>query len=273
MKLPLIRRILAGLLLAVFAALPAVSADTVWLDPVRQAYFSDRPITESADVIRLEAPERAEDPAVVPVSITAGFPQTADRYIKTITVLIDKNPVPLAGRFTFGPRSGRADLALRIRVNEYSPVRAIAETNDGQLYMASRFVKASGGCSAPVGADLEAAMSRLGTMKFKTRASDQPDEPVLAQLLVSHPNITGLQMDQLTRLYRPAHFVREITVRFNGEPVLVAETDISISENPSFRFYFVPDQPGELTAEVVDSQDQHFTSRHPITPAAGVPPS
>lgn len=258
----LLRYTCAALLLLGMAA---VQAADPWPPALRHAYFGDRPISESADVIQLTAPERAEDAAVVPISISAGFPQSSERYIKSITVLIDKNPVPLAGRFTFGPQSGRADLALRIRINEYSPVRAIAETNDGQLYMASRFVKASGGCSAPVGADLATALSRLGNMKFKIRDSGQPHTPLLAQLLINHPNITGLQMDQLTRLYRPAHFVKQVTVRFNGAPVMVAETDISISENPSFRFYFIPDRSGELTAEVVDSQDRHFTSRHPIT--------
>ena len=250
-----------------FHATADAQADEVWLKNIRQAYFGDRPITESEDIISLEAPKRAEDPAMVPISIKAGFPQSDERYIKNITLLIDKNPVPLAGKFTFTRRSGRADLALRIRVNEYTPVRAIAETNDGQLYMSSRFVKASGGCSAPVGSDLEKAMARLGQMKFKTHDVQTRGEPVLAQLLVSHPNLTGLQMDQITRLYRPAHFVKEVSVTFDGEPVMHAETDISISENPSFRFYFVPDHEGELIAEVLDSQDKHFSSAQTIDTA------
>ena len=242
--------------------------DDTWLNSLRHAYFGDRAIIETNDVIELEAPERAEDPATVPVSIKAGFAQSAQRYIKTITLLIDKNPVPLAGKFTFTPQSGRADLALRIRINEYSPVRAIAETNDGQLYMSSRFVKASGGCSAPVGSDLEAALTRLGNIKLKSQTSDSSGNALLTQLLVSHPNLTGMQMDQISRLYQPAYFVKKIKVTFDGSPVLTAETDISISENPSFRFYFVPDHEGELVAEVVDSKDLRFTSRQTITPAS-----
>ena len=53
-----------------------------------------------------------------------------------------------------------------MRIAEYTNVRAIAETSDGQLYMASRFVKASGGCSAPALKDHEQAMARLGQMKI-----------------------------------------------------------------------------------------------------------
>ena len=246
------------------------SLDEFWNQTIRPAYFADKSIQESEDIIALEAPKRAADPAIVPISITAGFPQTEQRYIKTITLIIDKNPVPFAGRFTFTPKSGRADLALRIRVNQYSPVRAIAETNDGKLYMSSRFVKASGGCSAPPSANLQTALARIGKMKLKTPDEAIQNQPLLTQLMVSHPNITGLQMDQVTRLFMPPHFVKEVKVSFDGEPVLVAETDIAISENPSFRFYFVPEHEGELVAEIIDSKGQRYVENFPVTPASAM---
>ena len=104
---------------------------------------------------------------MVPVKIIAKIPQTDALYIKTITVIIDKNPAPLAGRFHFTPNSGLANLALRVRVNENSPIRAIAETSDGKLVMSKRFVKASGGCSAPMGTDLEQALKRLGRISSR----------------------------------------------------------------------------------------------------------
>ncbi|MDX1606010.1 MAG: quinoprotein dehydrogenase-associated SoxYZ-like carrier [Candidatus Competibacterales bacterium] len=253
-----------GLLLGWLALLSPVLAqdgagdDFIWENGLRQTHFGDRPIHDGAGVIELEAPYRAENAAIVPLRVKAGFPQTEDRYIRTVTLLIDNNPTPLAGRFHFYPASGRADLALRVRINAYTNVRAIAETNDGRLYMAKDYVKASGGCSAPVGTDIEAAMARLGQMRFRVR-DPSPGEPIQAQLNISHPNITGLQMDQLTRLYLPAHFVRRIEVTYDGEPVLTAETDISISEDPSFRFYFVPQGEGELRAVVLDNQNGRFT--------------
>lgn len=239
--------------------------DFIWHNGLRQAHFGDREIIESDDVIALEAPKRAEDAAVVPIKIAAHIPQTEQRYIKTISLIIDNNPGPLAGRFHFTPNSGRADLSMRIRINAYTPVRAIAETNDGKLYMSKRFVKASGGCSAPAGSDLEAALSRLGKMKVKARDAVL-NEPSMAQLNISHPNITGLQLDQVSRLYIPAHFVKRINVSFNGEPVMTAETDIAISEDPSFRFYFVPDKKGELKVEIEDSKELTFSQTFPVSP-------
>ncbi len=260
--------ILAALLSTLFllptTLVAATEQNTVWENGLRKLSFGDRPIIESNEIIQLSAPERADDGAIVPIKIQAQIPQTEDRYIKTITLLIDKNPVPTAGAFHFTPRSGRADLALRIRLNEYSPVRAIAETNDGKLYMTSQFVKASGGCSAPVGSDLEAAMSRLGKMRFRTDADSSFSSPVETQLAISHPNVTGLQMNQLTRDYEPALFVKKISVSFAGEEIFSAETDISVSENPNFRFYFVPEHKGELRARVVDSEGQTFTQSYTI---------
>lgn len=244
-----------------------VEEDMVWSGGLRHAYFGDRPIVQSEDLIVLDAPRRAEDAAIVPISITAKIEQTDEQYIKTIYLFVDKNPGPLAGQFHFTPRSGRADLAFRIRVNAYSPIRAIAETNNGELYMSRRFIKATGGCSAPAGSDLDAAMARIGKIKLKTNDVLKADEPNLAQLMISHPNLSGMQMDQVTRLYAPAHFVQHIKVSFEGEEVFSAETGFGISENPSFRFFFVPQSEGQLTAEITDSKNLQFTQTLRVDPA------
>ena len=243
-----------------------VEEDMVWTGGLRQAYFGDRPITQSEDLIVLDAPNRAEDAAIVPISITAQIPQTDERYIKTIHLFIDKNPGPLVGTFHFTPKSGRADLALRVRVNAYGPIRAIAETSDGELFMSRRFIKATGGCSAPAGSDLDAAMARLGKIKLRTNSVARLAQPTAAQLMISHPNLNGMQMDQVTHLYAPAHFVRHVKVSFDGEEIFSAETGIGISENPIFRFFFVPDSEGQLTAEVTDTQGLQFRQTLQVVP-------
>ena len=84
--------------------------------------------------------------------------------------------------------------------------------------------------------------------------------------MISHPNNSGLAMDQLTRLYVPAHFVRKVNVSYGGRQILSAEVDFTISENPNFRFYFVPRGEGELKAEIVDSNNLKFESSLKIKP-------
>jgi sulfur-oxidizing protein SoxY len=239
-------------------------ASPVW-QKVRASLFQSRPIAAAAaDVISLDAPVRAEDAAIVPISIKTRLPQTPERYIDKIYLIIDNNPSPISAIFKFTPLSGRADIETRVRIDEYTQVRAIAETNDGQLHMSTRFVKASGGCSAPPGKDAQAALATLGRMKFRVEgeaAGQQAGkQPVLAQLMISHPNNSGLAMDQVSRLFTPAHFVRQLNVTYAGQPVMSADLDFSISENPNFRFYFLPRGDGELKAEVLDSNDLRFES-------------
>jgi sulfur-oxidizing protein SoxY len=265
-----------GLLLAAGANRaedPAPARDELWLGGLKALYFGDRPIRESDEVIALDAPERAENAALVPISLRAGLPQDAQRHIRTIWLIVDKNPGPLAGTFHFTPRNGRADLELRLRINEYTPVRAIAETSDGELHMSRRFVKASGGCSAPASGDLDAAIARIGQMKIRTRLGLPPGQPAPVQLLVSHPNLNGLQMDQVTGLYTPARFVKTVRVSFEGSEIFAAETSFALSENPSFEFWFVPDRDGELSVEVVDTDDARFVHSQRLALAAAAPGS
>ncbi|HIG07630.1 MAG: quinoprotein dehydrogenase-associated SoxYZ-like carrier [Methylococcales bacterium] len=240
--------------------------ESVWQNQLKGQFFSGRAISEAENIIAIEAPYRAEDAALVPIRVTSKINQTNEKYIKKITLIVDKNPIPFAAEFNFTPLSGKADVALRLRVNSYSYVRAIAEMNDGQLFMVKKFVKASGGCSAPIGADLDAAMQRLGRMKFKFPSRAQPNEPNLAQLLISHPNITGMQMDQVSRFIRPAYYVEKVKVTFDGQPVLTAKTDIAISADPNFRFYFVPQSAGELRAEAIDTDGKVFSQTYQVKP-------
>jgi len=163
--------------------------------------------------------------------------------------------------FNFTLESGRADIETRVRIEEYSHVRAVALTNDGKLYMAANYVKASGGCSAPAGKDAIAARANLGKMRLRVSDEAQSGRPAIAQLMISHPNDSGLAMDQVTRSYATPHFVRSVEVRYGGKLVMNAEVDFSISENPNFRFYFVPNGEGELDAKVVDNENLEFTAR------------
>ena len=231
----------------------------LWSSFLKPKHFGDREIVEGKSVIELRVPQRAEDAGVVPVSLHAKISQTSDRYIERVYVFVDKNPKPLAGTFHLTPAMGKADLAMRLRINEFTTVRVVAETNDGQLHMDSGFTRASGGCSEPPPfLKLKEARANAGKMKF--RASKTDEATALGQLIISHPNVTGLQLNQRTRAFIPAHYVTKVVISFNGTHIMTAETDISISEDPSFRFFFQPEEGGVITAEMTDSKGQY--SKH-----------
>ncbi|CAB3752359.1 quinoprotein dehydrogenase-associated SoxYZ-like carrier [Paraburkholderia solisilvae] len=240
-----------------------------WVD-FKEGTFKDRAIDTHADaVIKLDAPARAADGAVVPIAIAAQFPQTPAHYIKKVYLFIDENPEPYAGSFSFTPDSGFATIETRVRVEDYTFMRAIAETNDGKLYSSVRFVKASGGCSAPAGKDDAAAEANAGLVRLTVQGQTTPGKPQLAQLMIRHPNRTGMAMNQVTRNYATAYFVRKVTVSYGDKPVMIADVNFSISENPNFRFWFVPRGDGELKAHVEDTKNRQFDAAVAVSPQPG----
>lgn len=261
--------LVAGLspLIARAASEVAENANNERWQMLRKSLFPNRTISEDATaIIELDTPTRAADAAVVPIALRTRFVQTPTEFIKKVHLIIDRNPSPLGATFTFTPDSGRAEIETRVRIEEYTHVRAIAEMNDGRLFMSTRFVKASGGCSAPAGKDLQAALANAGRMKLRIEGDVVLGQPALAQLSISHPNVSGLSIDQVSRLAPPPHFVRSIEVSYAGKPVLSADVDFTISENPNVRFYFVPKAAGQLTVNVVDSHDAKFEKSLAVAP-------
>ncbi len=227
-----------------------------WRD-LRHALFGDRALHPAGDGIELVAPDRALDAAAVPVSLSlapALVPQ-----VRSILVVVDENPSPLAATFRAGPAGDLRALSMRLRVDAYTNLHVVAETAEGRLLEAARFVKAAGGCSAPVSGDLRAARARMGRMRIAMpEGPPAPDRAVPVQVAVSHPNTSGLQMDQLTRLSIPAEFLRELRVGYRGAEVLSVEADISIAENPTFGLALAGEPGGELRVEAQDNRDRRF---------------
>ncbi len=252
-----------GLMLAVQPAQSATPKEPMW-PIIKEIHFEGKDIRENADdLIALDAPKRAEDAAIVPITIKLLQPQTAEKYVKNLHLIIDNNPEPYSANFHLTPEMTDVEIGTRVRVDQYTDMRVIAEMNDGSMHMVSKFVKASGGCSAPAGKDAEAAMARLGKMQIRMR---QPTigEPVQAQVIVSHPNYSGLQYDQKNRKYIGAHYVKDVEVQYNGKSLFKVDTGISVSEDPSVRFTFVPTEKGTLKALVSDSENQNFSAEKQI---------
>ncbi len=242
-------------------------SEKVWEESVRPGIFPERTLntSQAGRILEIKAPYRAEDATVVPVSVHTKIPQTEERYIKKIHMFVDKNPVPLIGVFEFTPRSGKADLAMRIRVDSQSFVRAIAEMNTGELYMAKSFVRATGACSAPPPPSIDDSFANMGRMKLRTFGDPVMNEPNLVQLKIQHPNITGMQPMRIgSRVLPPPHFIKEIAVEFDGQPVLKASLTFSVSMDPSFRFFFRPQEQGTLHISAKDTKDNSWTTDYNI---------
>ena len=247
---------------------PAPAADDPWPELARDI-FNGRTLEDGAGLITLDAPYRAEDAAVVPLTIRTTLPAGDTRRVEAITLVIDKNPAPVAATFKLGATSGVASISTRVRIDMYTNVRAVAALSDGKHYMVTTFVKASGGCSAPAMKTVDEAKQTAGQMRFRqfARETDGPASGAReAQLMVRHPNNSGLQMDQLTRFYIPVYFVRELRIWQGDDLVLSMEGGISISEDPSIRFSYLPNGAKAFRAEAVDTDNKVFRAEWPVAP-------
>lgn len=227
--------------------------------------FGDRAIRDGGAIIAIDAPYRAEDAALVPLDLHLLLGAEDSRRLLGITLVIDENPSPLAAVFTPGAASGLRSLSTRVRVDSYTNLTAVAELSVGQLYATQRFIKAAGGCSAPAArqdAD-PAAVGEIRLRQFPSASGDQGRSE--AQLMIRHPNYSGMQMDQVTRLYIPAHFVKSVKIRQGQDLLLAVESGISISENPVFRFDYRPNGAPTFSAEVQDSDGRTFRQEWPAT--------
>ena len=220
-----------------------------WVD-IQKAIFGDRTAKTDDAAVKLDAPVRADDAALVPITIDL----TRPKDVKGLYLVIDDNPSPVAAHFTFGSGADPKEIKLRVRVNTYTDIHAVAELRDGSLVETTKFVKASGGCSAPMGMSDEDAMKGMGDMRLKIAGEPTANKPVDATLMIRHPNFNGMQMNQVTRDYTPARYIQTIGVKYDDKSVFDLDTDISLAANPVITFDFVPDAPkGTLRVDVKDS--------------------
>lgn len=232
-----------------------------WPD-LKTAIFAGKTVADGSSFMRLEAPIRAYDAAVVPLGIKFDRTKMQGLSVKTITLIIDRNPAPIAAIFHLTPLLPDPSIGTRVRVNEYTNIHAVAEMADGRLYMAKVFVKAAGGCSAPAVKLPDSAAAHLGEMKLKTSQSAASGTPSRLQLMIRHPNLSGMQMDQATHYYIPAKYIQSAEIAYRGRTVMTIEGNISLSENPLFEFWLTRSETGDVVVKAEDSDGA-------ISPAAG----
>jgi sulfur-oxidizing protein SoxY len=216
--------------------------------------------------LSLEMPGRAADAGAVPLGITTRA-MPGDPGVRKIYLVIDNNPSPVGAIFDFGVPRDEVALEIRVRIEDYTWVRVIAEREDGSLLATKHYIKAAGGCSAPAGKTVAERHAGMGKMKWRVDAPSVSGGDQWAQLLIRHPNDSGLAMDQSTRLYDPPMFVNTVTVTRGSELIFTAQVDFTLSQNPAFRFTLPAGGNGDLRAQVTDTEDRRFESTFPVRDA------
>ncbi|MBA1202626.1 quinoprotein dehydrogenase-associated SoxYZ-like carrier [Pseudomonas capeferrum] len=191
----------------------------------RKQWIKDEPYRFDARV-KVVAPPFAEDARQVPLLVDArGLPGRVRRII----AWAELNPLPMIFDYQPGPEVSPL-LALRIRIEQATPLRAAAQTEDGVWHVGSSLIDAAGGgCTAPSVARAQPDWEqRLGQVLGARHARDGLQR---LRVEVSHPMDNGLQSGI------PEFFIEQADLfDGQGQPLATLRLFPAVSENPNLSF-------------------------------------
>lgn len=132
---PATRRLLlqagAGLVAQVLAR-PAAAQDAAAMNAAVTQFAGGQPVRQGR--VKLEIAQLVDNGNVVPLRVVIDSPMSAADHVAEIAIYNEKNPQKDVGRFTLGPRSGKADVSTRIRLATSQKLTALARMSDGSVW-------------------------------------------------------------------------------------------------------------------------------------------
>lgn len=224
---------------------------------MKEAFFEKREMTE-VDFMRIEAPRRAESGAQVPVTYIIDNAAAKGVKIVKLYSFVDANPIPLTATYHLTENLGNFNLSTRIRFETDAFVRLVGEDAAGKLYLASREIRAAGGCGGTVDNDEATVRAQAGKIKMNVESA-KLGAPTAATFNIKHVMRTGLQRDLVSQGFVPAFYINKAAFSYNGKPVMTVDVGVGTAEDPYFKFDFVPDAAGKLEVIATDNEGKTFT--------------
>ncbi len=227
---------------------------------MKEAFFENRPIKE-VDFIKIDAAKRAESGAQVPVTYTVDnkAAKAAGTKIVKLYSFVDANPIPQTATFHLTDAlAEKFTLATRIRFETDAYVRLVGEDAKGNLFLASKIIRAAGGCGGIVANDEAAVRAAAGKIRMKVAKPAKFGTPTTAKVNIKHVMRTGLQRDLESQGFLPAFYIKEATFSYNGETVMKVDVNVGTAEDPYFKFDFIPKKPGKFELVASDNEGKVF---------------
>ncbi len=249
---------LPKLSLAFFAIAPTAHSEEItssWED-IAAIVFEERLMLNGEEWIDAKIPYRTENDLRQNLGASVRSPdQTA---IKSLYLVIDENPMPVS--LVMHPESEITHLSFNasFRIDRPTNTHLVMELADGRIFMEENYIKTSGigACAAAPVNDPDEALATIGNMALKLAAPSTEDQLKGAnnnlEINISHPQNSGMQMNQITLLYIPARYVTELNINNAQAPWLRVEGSISLAENPSLSFE-VPENEENWQVNLKDS--------------------
>ncbi len=206
--------------------------------------------------VSVQGPAFAEDPMNVPITVSVALPG-----VQRLVVLVDRNPIRKV--LEMQPLAALPAVSFRFKLEQASPVRALAQTADGVWHVGGTLVDSSGGgCTVPGGSRADGSWTQtLGQVSGRLFSGAAPNSSSVGdsgsrlRVRIMHPMDTGLVGGI------PAFYVTRLAVRdgLNRE-LLRIHTFEPVSENPVFSFDFAKPPPGPLRIVGVDNNGNRIDS-------------
>ncbi|AGK58670.1 hypothetical protein HYPDE_34993 [Hyphomicrobium denitrificans 1NES1] len=246
---PYIIRLTALMLLAAMPARAEVLKDAfnspMW-EMLSERYFGQAAVIFD-DRVKVSVPPIVENQAQVPITADARMLDG----VKKLIVFADLNPIQLA--LELEPIKAKAFVAFRMKIEQATPVRAAALTEDGVWHVGGVFLNAAGGgCTAPPKDN--GGVSWFDTLgETQGRLWQEKDGSVRARFRISHPMDTGLGRDNT-----PAYYIEKVEAK---EPAGATLARLAmhepVSQNPTLTL--VVDLPRQDQGLDIDSRDNNGT--------------
>jgi sulfur-oxidizing protein SoxY len=235
-----------------------LAAHAVEVDPVpsvmwafyHKQFLADAPFVFD-ERVKLLAPPFAEDARQVPLEIDA---RAFNGEVVKILAWAELNPLPKIVEFE--PKAGVLPwLAIRIRIEQATPLRAAVLTTDGLWHVGSTLIDAAGGgCTAP-----SVVRSQPGWEEHigEVLGGRYPrGEFSRVRVQVAHPMDNGMVSGI------PEFFLNQAQLRGRDDQVL-AELELfpAVSENPNLAFDI--DAPGPTRLVLRDNSGNEFDAAIP----------
>ncbi len=174
------------------------------------------------DRVKVQFPAIAENQRQFPVQVDA----RAVPGVKRIIIFADLNPIQKA--VEFAPHAAEAFIAIRIKLDQRTPVRAAVEVADGSWLLAGGWIDAAGGgCSAPPVSRVKGDWAQ-SLMQLRGRLWTTPGQKVARlALAVRHPMDTGF-VDNV-----PSYWLESLQLRADGRLLADLALNASVAEDPA----------------------------------------
>lgn len=193
----------------------------------------------------------------MPVQVWVDHPMEPEHFIKSIEVVLEKDPVPYKGKFLFTPANGQAWVAFQMRSGAGGQVKAVAECSKHGRFVGTKELRVvEGGCTT---APEKVERDRLGNPMLRLPSSVKPGQVIQIRTKVDHNSYTGLALKngKIVRV-APEFYVKEMLVYLDDQKVSEFQMTSAVSPNPLIRFPLKAIRSGTLRVVFVNSEGQRW---------------